>query len=279
MIVRAHAKLNLALRITGRRPDGYHELDTLMVPVSLADELEVEPAPGGIALECDDPSLPTDSTNLAARAAAAYLAASGMRGGVRLRLRKHIPHGAGLGGGSSDAAAVLRALDALNPSPLGPDRLERVAASFGSDTAFFVRSMPARCTGRGEILGPTDFPWSLPVVLIKPPFGVPTPWAYGAWKAMGDPRGEPGPAQAWGVPANDLEPPVFAKFLLLPTIKSWLAAQPGIAWAMMSGSGSTVFGVARDDEAAADAARLAPAEFGPHTFAWNGRAGRISDLP
>ncbi len=152
---RACAKLNLHLEILGRRADGFHELETLFQTIDLADAVTVELRPGsGIVLACDDAALPCDERNLAWRAAAAYQAANPLAGRIAITLAKRIPAGAGLGGGSADAAAVLRACDRLAERPLGRAGLEGLAAGLGSDIPFLVRGGTAHAGGRGEILTP-----------------------------------------------------------------------------------------------------------------------------
>ena len=241
MTIPAHAKINIVLKILGLRADGYHEIETLMVPISLADELEVEVSEGeGIRLTCDDPSVPADSRNLVWRAAEEFARAAGRTFETRIVLRKRIPHGAGLGGGSSDAAAVIRTLDVLLGTGLGESRLEEIAAAIGSDVPFFIRSRPTWCRGRGEIMEDAgEFPETR-LLLLKPPFPVSTAWAYS--QTMGSATNRPQKHSNIEL-VNDLEAPVFRKFLLLPTIKSWLLEQPEVAAAMMAGSGSTIFAV------------------------------------
>ena len=153
MTIQSPAKVNLVLRIRAKRPDGYHDIETLMVPISLADELDVEVSDGsGVELKCDQPDLPSGSGNLAWRAAEVFEQHTGLRFHTRISLRKKIPHGAGLGGGSSNAAAVLKALDQLHNTRLGPRTLEELAATIGSDIPFFIRSRPSSCRGRGELM-------------------------------------------------------------------------------------------------------------------------------
>ncbi len=247
MKLRAPAKVNLSLRILGRRPDGFHELESLMLPVSLADEITVRTGIGqGVSVRCDDPSLPQDDSNLAAVAARQFHAHTGIRFTARIEIKKHIPSGAGLGGGSSDAAAVLVALDSLFETALGATELERIAANIGSDVPFFIRRVLAWSRGRGERIEPCAPPAGahpLSLALFKPPFGVETPWAYRHWAASSELPGVNYAAQRWGgwEFVNDLERPVFAKFTLLPVMKSWLRAQPECRAALMSGSGSTMF--------------------------------------
>lgn len=163
--VLAPAKVNLFLEVSGKRPDGYHELETAMVEIGLRDELTFRDAPGaGIALECDDPALPTDGRNLVRRAAEAILREAGDRArdlGVRVELRKRVPREAGLGGGSSDAAATLLGLDALWGLRTPKARLAELAAALGSDVPFFLDGPAALCRGRGELVEPLPpFGWA-----------------------------------------------------------------------------------------------------------------------
>ncbi|MEI6070320.1 MAG: 4-(cytidine 5'-diphospho)-2-C-methyl-D-erythritol kinase [Verrucomicrobiae bacterium] len=258
MTIQARAKVNLVLRVLGKREDGFHEIETLMVPVSLADELDVRVSEGsGITLACDDPGVPADSSNLAWRAAEAFARQTGRTFRTSIVLRKRIPHGAGLGGGSSDAAAVLKALDVLLETRLGERRLEEIAATLGSDIPFFIRSQAAWCRGRGERMDAAPGLAPARLLLLKPPFPVATGWAYKA-RTLNVPHL---PQELGGVGlVNDLEEPVFKKFLLLPTIKSWLLRQPEVAAAMMSGSGSTLFAILRG--VAGDLAGRARSQFG-----------------
>lgn len=167
--LRAHAKINLHLEILGRRPDGFHELETVFQTIALHDDVTVELQPGaGIALACDDPALPCDAANLAWKAAAAYADANPLPGRIAVALAKRIPAGAGLGGGSADAAAVLRACDALAARPLGRRRLEAIAAALGSDISFLVRGGTAHATGRGEVLTRLPDAPALPITLLMP---------------------------------------------------------------------------------------------------------------
>jgi 4-diphosphocytidyl-2-C-methyl-D-erythritol kinase len=162
--------------------------------------------------------------------------------------------GAGLGGGSSDAAAVLVALDSIFETGLGIEPLEEIAAILGSDVPFFVRGQPAICRGRGEIIQPFDVFEKLKLLLLKPPFAVETPWAYKAWAASRSLPGDPEDEQdlGWTRIFNALERPVFEKFLMLPVMKEWLRQQPEVRAAAMSGSGSTIFAVMREGESGRD---------------------------
>lgn len=242
MTFEAPAKVNFVLRVLGKREDGFHAIETLMVPVSLADTITLERTEAGISLECTEPDVPCDGRNLAWRAAELFLRHTGVPGGVRLRLEKKIPHGAGLGGGSSDAARVLVALDETFGTRLGVGELEALAAGLGSDIPFFVRCAPAWCRGRGEIVEPAAGVPACDLLLVKPPFPAPTGWAYGAWAAQED-RAAAEFERGGVVFRNDLERPVFQKYLVLPAMKEWLRRQPDVDGVMMSGSGSTLFAI------------------------------------
>ena len=261
----APAKINLSLRVLGRRADGFHDLESLMCPVSVFDTLDVtRRAGGGLEFVCDDPTLPVGDDNLVVRAARLFGKAQGMEPNVRIALTKHIPHGAGLGGGSSDAATTLLALDRLFETRLSCESLAEMAAQLGSDIPFFIYQSAAMIRGRGERVEPVAFPHALPLLLIKPPFGVPTPWAYSRWKDACEIPGVPYAAQTfpWGELVNDLERPVFEKHIFLADVKRWLLAQPEAAGALMSGSGATVFAVLRSKEDAVPLGERVVREFG-----------------
>ncbi len=266
--IRAPAKVNTFLAVTGRRDDGFHELVTVLQTVELCDELEValrarrtDAAPGApdVTLELlgSGPGVPADARNLAVRAAEALLREAGAAGdvGVSIRLHKRIPAGGGLGGGSSDAAAVLAALDALLARPLGPSGLQRLAARLGSDVPFFLVGGTALCTGRGEIVTPIAPPAPHDVTLLMPPFGTSTAAVYGAFAPSGGAR-PPAPSLdslaemicGAGVEAlaalhrNDL---TSAARHVEPRLGALLDAT-GLH---LSGSGSTLFGYGDHDAA------------------------------
>lgn len=263
----APAKVNLSLRVVRRREDGFHELRTRMCPISLCDEIELEVvADGGVTLRCDEPELPVGEDNLAIKALRAYEAATGREVHAQIMIRKHIPSGAGLGGGSSDAATVLRLLSEASGTPLPIAELAGIAATIGSDVPFFLYGQTCDASGRGELIEPVEFPHALSLLLIKPPFGVPTPWAYGHWQESVENPSYPYAPQAlpWGELVNDLERPVFEKYLVLGDLKRWLLAQQEVAGALMSGSGATVFAVLKEGTAACgtELAARARGEFG-----------------
>src|SRR6187551_2872654 len=183
------AKLNLFLAVTGRRADGFHDLVSLVSQLSFGDELAVaikgeRIGDGGrFALECDQPEVPVDGSNLILRAAEAFAVAANWQGGAHFRLTKRIPVGAGLGGGSSNAAAALRALNRLTGGLLDEAQLAVAAATLGSDCVLFLRDAPVVMRGRGERIAALPEPAlarlrGRRVLLFKPSFGVSTPWAY-----------------------------------------------------------------------------------------------------
>jgi len=250
LLLDAPAKINLSLTIHGRRPDGFHEISSRMVPLSLSDRLTVSLLPelpaGSVDFSCSDPSLPADGSNLAIKAVHSLAALCGPLPALAIHLEKHIPHGAGLGGGSSDAAAVLRGLGSLLRLPLSPGQLHAAAAAIGSDVPFFLHQCACDVSGRGEIVTPLPA-WLTPlrILLVKLPFSVPTPWAYQQWASSTTIDGLPyGPQQHAGETfVNSLERPVFARFPILGLLKAELLATPGVNAALMSGSGSTIFAV------------------------------------
>jgi 4-diphosphocytidyl-2-C-methyl-D-erythritol kinase len=250
MQLHAPAKINLSLEIKGRREDGFHEIETLMAPLSLADRLTIERTDDreGVDFSCDDVSLPNGEENLVVRAAKLFQKSAKIRGGVKISLEKKIPHGAGLGGGSSDAATTLLGLNELFATRLGKKALMELAAQLGSDVPFFIAQSAAICRGRGEIVSPAKLPSALRLLLVKPDFGVPTPSAYARWKDSREfARADYTPQEFSGVRfTNELERPVFEKFVLLAYLKTWLRQQPEVGAALLSGSGSTVFAVLRD---------------------------------
>jgi 4-diphosphocytidyl-2-C-methyl-D-erythritol kinase len=261
--VRAHAKVNLDLRVLGAREDGYHELRTVFQSIELHDILTCVQRPGPFALECGAPSIPLDASNLVWKAAVALWTALGLAGEPRdtiVSIEKNIPMEAGLGGGSADAAAALLAFARLwGGAHL--TLLRDVAAGIGSDVPFFLSGGTALGLGRGEEIYPlVDLPvhW---VVIVRPPFGVSTAEAY-TWhdedraaglKEAREPQmlPVPWPSRAAQM-VNDLEPPVVRRHPEITEIKAALRAAGAVA-ASMSGSGSAVFGLFRTRGAAAKA--------------------------
>ena len=275
LTLQAPAKLNLTLRVLGKRADGFHEIDTLMVKLpGLTDQLEFR-QDAGFSFHCDDPELPGDATNLVVRAARAYEAAAGITCGCAITLRKAIPYGAGLGGGSSDAATTLLGLDQLHDGLLGAARLLEIAASLGSDIPFFMAPGAARCKGRGEIIEAVPVPPALRVLILKPLFAVPTPDAYSRWSDSHNLPGLSDEAQKIdGLQlVNDLERPVFAKHRFLAELKLWLLDRRETLAALLCGSGSAVFAVLHPDTDAEALAKCARHELDPGLWHWTGTPG------
>ncbi len=242
MQVLAPAKVNLSLRILNRRDDGFHEIETFIAPISLYDKIDIEKQNRWIDFSCDDVDLPTGDDNLVVRAAKLFFDRTKSHGGVLIKLEKKIPHGAGLGGGSSDAASTLIGLNELFETNLPREALAKMAEQIGSDVPFFIFGSAAMCRGRGELVSPEPLKERLSILLLKPAFGVPTPWAYSRWRSSREDD-----AQEFGGRnfVNDLERPVFEKFVFLAQMKTWLRSQPEVGAALMSGSGSTMFAVMR----------------------------------
>ena len=270
MQVFAPAKINLSLKILGRRSDGFHEIETVIAPISLCDEIRIDRKKDGhrIDVRCDDPSVPKDKDNLVVRAANLFFETTKITPGVSIELRKKIPHGAGLGGGSSDAAATLLALNRLFETNLTRDELAKLGSEIGSDVPFFIFESTATCRGRGELVTPVQLPEQLSILLLKPDFVVATAWAYSRWH---DSREIPGVAYAAQEFAgqtfvNDLERPVFEKFVFLAQLKMWLLHQPEVGTALMSGSGSTIFAVLRDGQDAGAIAERARDQLDPELW-------------
>ncbi|MFZ5449180.1 MAG: 4-(cytidine 5'-diphospho)-2-C-methyl-D-erythritol kinase [Thermodesulfobacteriota bacterium] len=253
--VRCPAKVNLYLRVVGRRPDGYHELVTVMQPLTLADELAVTMSGEGIRLECDSPELPTGPENLVWRAARLFQEETGEKSGVLLSLNKRIPVAAGLGGGSSDAAGTLLALNQLSDRPLPKARLHHLAGLLGADVPFFLSREPAVGRGIGTQLSPvTLLPyWYL---LLNPGVPLSTRWVYenlDVARLPGPPAMEtwnPDHPEMWV--RNDLGAVALKRFPELATLLDDL--RDAGAWTQgISGSGPTLFGLFHTREEARQA--------------------------
>lgn len=226
MIVRSYAKINWSLRITGRRADGFHDLETLFQTISLHDTLTFTPS-DGLSLTCSDPTIPTDETNLVMRAAEGA--------NFAIHLDKRIPAGGGLGGGSSNAAATLIALGKPDPA---------IALSLGSDVPFFLVGGTAYATGRGEVLTPMPPMAGIPLLLVLPDERVLTKDAFARITRCSPPLGIDA-YRDFANFTNDFEEPVFAMLPRLRTLKQRLL-DVGAVWAGMSGSGSTLVGAFAD---------------------------------
>ena len=262
MQVLAPAKINLSLNVLRRRDDGFHEIETFIAPISLADEIDINRQSAQMDFTCDDPAVPQSDENLVVRAAKAFFEATSAQGGVNIHLKKRIPQGAGLGGGSSDAAATLLALNRLFETNLSRDDLAKIGSTVGSDVPFFVFESAAVCKGRGELVSPAKLAKRLRLLLLKPGFGVASAWAYSRWQNSREVPGIAYQPQEFAGQSfvNDLEKPVFEKFVFLAELKTWLLKQPEAGAALMSGSGSTMFAVLRESANADLLAKRAKAE-------------------
>lgn len=275
MEIAAPAKTNLWLRMVGRREDGFHNIETRMVALSLADRLSLENIPDSVkvSLSCDDPKLETGEGNLVVRAVRALEEHCGRRFGLRLHLQKNIPLEAGLGGGSSDAAAALKGVNQLLELGLDKGELAALAAGIGSDVPFFIHDSPCDCSGRGEIVTPVGKGQDLPILLLKPPFGVSAAWAYQNWAGAIELPGVTYAPQIcpWGEMVNDLERPVFEKFFVLARLKMWLLDQAEVHAALLSGSGSCVLVVLAEADGGEGLVAMAKERFGSTLWTHLGR--------
>jgi len=273
-ILRCHApgKLNLGLRVVGRRADGYHELESLFAPLDLGDDVEVAVSESktcevALRLEGACEAIPDGAGNLAHRAAADFAKAAGLTCRIELRIEKRLPAGAGLGGGSSDAGAVLRALDELFPGALDGSQLAAIALGLGADVPFFLDPRPARIRGIGERIEAVDALPSLPVLLANPGVALATADVFRAFAAIRPaltnsaadrriprPSGASGPGWTFESAAkldltNDLEPIAIRLCPPIARLSRRIEAAGALAVGM-SGSGATVFGLFESMEAA-----------------------------
>lgn len=264
MTVRSFAKINLGLEIVGKRPDGYHDIRTLFQTISIADEIDFEPAPAGIVdLAGDDPSISWDGTNLVHRAARRLLERTGAARGARISVRKAVPAGRGLGGGSSNAAATLLALDGMWGLNLGAGELAPLARSLGADVPFFLEGGLCLGEGIGDRLTPLSDLAPLPCLLVFPPFPIPTPSIYaGVGPSLTSAAKDSKimrflESRDFGLLENDLESVIFRAYPELERWKDFFLGQ-GALLSQVSGSGSAVYGLFPDTESAAAARRRLP---------------------
>lgn len=259
MVVRAFAKINLGLEVVRRRPDGYHDIRTLFQSIDLADTIELEPSlDGRIRLEGDDPSVPWDRSNLVYRAAALLQERTGTTGGAVIRVAKAVPPGKGLGGGSSDAALTLYALNMLWSLGLGPEALAGMALSIGSDVPYFLRGGLCLGESRGEALTQLDDFRPLPCVLAFPPYPISTPDIYAGFGPFLTSKGKDSKIMRFlgtgdfGLLENDLELVILRRYPELEDFKRFFRDR-GAMLSLVTGSGSAVFGLFSDGDEAREA--------------------------
>lgn len=275
-------KVNFLLNILRKRADGFHELETLFHPVALTDRLVFKKGRTGIQLTCDNPSLPTDATNLVYRAAQSFLQTTNIGDGVEIHLEKRIPMAAGLGGGSSNAAHTLLGLNELFGNSLTIEQLPPLAAALGSDVNFFLQKGPAVGIGRGEQIQPLDpFPslTGVHILLLHPGFGISTAWAYqnlarfptalngreGRVHELINELRNNSLESAAGHFYNSLEAPALEKFPILAMFQEFLR-ENGATVALMSGSGSTTFALTKDRAFAESLGEKFKSKFGPRNW-------------
>ena len=280
------AKINLFLAVTGRRADGYHDLVSVVAQLDFGDDLAAKAHERGagpqFTLECDGAGVPVDDTNLVIKAARSFALATGWNERVAFKLAKRIPPGAGLGGGSSNAVAALRALNQLAGWRLAEDKLGAVAATLGSDCALFLNPAPVVICGRGERVEPLAGAAlgrlrGRRVLLFKPSFAISTAWAYGRMAVRGTDYLASAEAEArvaaWqqgGAPAgeilfNNMEGVAFDKFVALPVLLGKIRTEFGLA-PRMSGSGSACFALLSDDFVTAPLVERIRHDWGPAAF-------------
>jgi 4-diphosphocytidyl-2-C-methyl-D-erythritol kinase len=257
IMYKAYAKINLGLRIVGKRIDGFHDLETIFHRINLFDEILLNPTQKDIFLSCSNSTIPADKNNLCWKAVHLLQNELGTSLGAEIVLKKNIPVGAGLGGGSSDAATVLRELPKLWGTEISNEDLHRLALQLGSDVPYFLLNSTAYAEGRGEKLTPIDFRLPSWIVLVNPNIHVSTPWAYNQLSTY---RGDSFPIRdrMWNqigqdstdfslILQNDFEEIVIKKHSAIGKIKNHLL-ENGAQYAVMSGSGSSVFGLFEQQE-------------------------------
>lgn len=270
------AKINLGLKIISQRPDGYHTIETLFQEISLADTIELEKVSNGWQFSCDNSDTPTDESNLCVQAYLELRARFPDLGGIRIHLKKCIPIGAGLGGGSSNAATVLKGMNKLYSLNLSNKRLEEIAHSIGADVPFFIRGETQLASGIGEVLSPVTTPPMGAILLVTLPIQIDTEWAYREVKNHLSDYSHKGKFAAayekvdFSLPfswhkveklfENDFEPLVFQTYPEIGRIKDQLL-ENGAEFASLSGSGSTVFGIYKEERDAHKVMVLFPPPF------------------
>ena len=279
LTVKAPAKINLFLRVVGRRPDGYHEIESFMQKVELSDQLHLFAVGEKISLACPNSSLPEDEGNLVFRAAQLFFKTVGKQPGVRIVLEKNIPVAAGLGGGSSDAAAALHGLNRLFAGNLTQGQLQEMALNLGADVPFFVKPCSAAlATGIGERLQEAEPLTDIWIILLNPGFPVSTKWVYENLPLTTNTnpyilaRGRKLPEDFFSnllaltaEQGNDLEAVTVKRYPQIGEIKETMK-QAGAAAALMSGSGPTVFGLFLSEKTATNSLGILTRQYGKNVF-------------
>lgn len=268
----SYAKVNLSLIVKGRRGDGFHEIETLIQQVDLNDEIELttRDAPG-IKFRCNREDLPTGKENLCVRAADLFMDATGIQKGLEIKLEKVIPTGAGLGGGSSNAAVTLLGLNVLWQMNFQPIKLFELASRLGSDVPFFIRGGTALARGRGEVLSYCDFDFDNPILMVFPGINISTAWAYKRLNLSLTMRKKSiklasfndrnfNDVDFYKEFENEFEETVFERYQVLREIKNEILKRKPL-FAGMSGSGSTIFGVFRQMREAIETKRFFDREY------------------
>lgn len=255
----SYAKVNLGLWVLNKRKDGYHNIFSVIQAIDLADRIQLEKIPSGIILKSDSKKVPKNEKNLAFKAAKIFLAGTKVKSGVRIFIKKKIPIEAGLGGGSSNAAFVLKGLNKLSGTKIPAKKLARWSEKLGSDVPFFFSSGTAFVRGRGEKVKSVALPLDYWIVLVKPPFSVSSRWAYSNFKFnltnsvrlvnFSSQRNPNNFGEMLSLCKNDLETAVSKKFPIIKKIKSQMLKH-GAMLSAMSGSGPTVFGIFKNKRTA-----------------------------
>jgi len=258
---KAYAKINLVLDVAGKRSDGYHNVDMIMQTIGLCDILYVDKAFGSIEISGTG-TIPYDKTNLAYRAAKLFFDVTGKKAGAKIYIEKNIPVCAGMAGGSSDAAAVLTALNSIYGKPLGTKRLMRISSVLGADVPYCIKGGTARAQGIGEIITPIQSLKRTNVVVVKPPVNISTPWAYSSLDTENLCHPDAAKAQTaiekgdnkelYALMGNSFENSVFKAYPEIKDIKERLK-EMGADASLMSGSGSAVFGLFENENSAKNA--------------------------
>ncbi|MDP1676645.1 MAG: 4-(cytidine 5'-diphospho)-2-C-methyl-D-erythritol kinase [Bacteroidota bacterium] len=272
MDIKAYAKINLGLYVIGKRADGFHNIETIFYHINLFDEVQLSTG-NNIIISCSNPKIPTDNNNLCWKAVELLQKELGVTNGAKIFIKKNIPIGAGLGGGSSDAAAILRHLPKLWNMKTEPSQLEKLALQLGSDVPFFLSDSSAYAEGRGELLQEITLTLPYWIVLINPNIHVSTPWAY---KILSEQRNNVfpvrqrlfdkflyAPIQTIIDSKNDFEGVVLNEFPQIKKIKLQLA-ELGAVLSLMSGSGSSVFGLFENEHSAQAAIEFFKKEYFIH---------------